>query len=58
MKVGEDDWCPYCKGWMLFDNEGNCKVCGRHINALSTDHGWFKTFGVELKELQNESADF
>jgi len=58
MKVGEDNWCPHCMKWQVFDGTGKCVKCGTIINIVPTSHSWFEQYGVELKELQNESADF
>ena len=58
MKVGEDNWCPHCMRWKIFDDDGKCVECGTVINIPPTSHSWFEQYGVELKELQNESADF
>jgi len=52
MKTGEDNWCPHCKEWMSFDNNGKCIKCGTHIDTKSKEYSWFDKFGVESKELQ------
>jgi len=58
MEVGKDNWCPNCMCWMLHDDDGKCVKCGTFINVKSKNHSWFEKFGVDQKELENESADF
>lgn len=58
MKVGEDNWCSHCRKWQTFDSNGKCIKCGMHIDIVPMAHSWFEQYGVDLKELQNESADF
>lgn len=58
MKVGRDNWCPKCCDWTSFNKNGKCINCGTFIDVKTKEYSWFEKFGVEKKELENESGDF
>lgn len=54
--VGTDDYCPVCKDWQQFDDNGKCKICGTLIKKdVRSDHTMVREF--DLCDFDEDSGE-
>jgi len=47
ISVGKDEFCSKCMEWREYDEDGRCKICGKHIKKIQTHKANYDEYRIE-----------